>query len=147
MAHSFNPPDIWQPFGAFSQAVVAGPGHTVYVKGQVALDPDGAIVGEGDMRAQVRQVLENVAAILAAAGGRMSDIVSIQQFTTDIQAFMQCGDIRAAHFNAPFPVTTTLEVSALYDPGLMVEMTCIAEVPIERFERPGNAVEMHQISL
>ncbi|MFK7837988.1 MAG: RidA family protein [Sulfitobacter sp.] len=144
MAQSFNPPNIWKPFGAFSQAVAAGSGQTLYLKGQVALDPEDNVVGEGDMNTQVSQVLENVAAILAAAGGRMSDIVSIQQFTTDIQAFMQCGDIRATYFNAPFPVTTTLEVSSLYDPRLLIEITCIAEIPFDRFACPKDAVEMHR---
>ncbi len=144
MAKSFNPPGLWKPFGAFSQAVIAGTGQTLYLKGQVALDPDGNVVGEGDMRAQVAQVLKNVSAILASVGGSTSDIVSIQQFTTDIQAFMQCGDIRATYFDAPFPVTTTLEVSSLYDPRLLIEMTCIAEIPISRFKCPKDTVDMHR---
>ena len=127
MAKSFNPPDIWKPCGAFSQVVAAGAGQTLYLKGQVALDLNGNVVGEGDMRAQVAQVLKNVSAILVAVGGRMSDIVSIQQFTTDIQAFMQCGDIRSVYFQAPYPVTTTVEVSSLYDPRLLIEITCIAD--------------------
>ena len=144
MAKSFDPPDVWAPFGAFSQAVIGGEGRTVYLKGQVALDADGEIVGEGDMAAQVGQVLRNVAAILDGMGGRMSDIVSLQQFTTDIQAFMGCGAVRARFFVAPFPVTTTLEVSSLYDPRLLVEITGIAEIPIDRFAMPDIAVEKHQ---
>ena len=75
MAKSFNPEGVWQPFGAFSQAVISGTGQTVYVKGQVSLDPDGQIVGEGDMNTQVQQVLQNVQTILASMGGRMSDII------------------------------------------------------------------------
>lgn len=144
MAHSFDPPNIWKPFGAFSQSVITGPGHTVYLKGQVALDPDNEVVGVGDMKTQVLQVLRNVASILKPMGGAMRDIISLQQFTTDIQAFMQCGDIRAAFFEAPFPVTTTLEVSSFYDPRLLVEITCIVEIPKERFALPTAAVQMHQ---
>lgn len=143
MAESFNPNDVWQPFGAFSQAVIAGTGRSVYVKGQVALDADGKVIGEGDMNAQVRQVLMNIQAILASMNGRMSDIVSLMQFATDIEAFMKAGHVRATFFKAPFPVTTTLEVSALYDPRLLIEITAIAEIPSDRFQNPEGAVEMH----
>lgn len=144
MAKSFDPPNVWRPFGAFSQSVISGSGKTVYLKGQVALGPDGVIVGEGDMAAQVAQVLRNISDVLGAMGGRMSDIVSLQQFTTDIQAFMGCGEVRARFFEAPYPVTTTLEVSSLYDPRLMVEITGIAEIPLTRFAMPETAKEKHQ---
>ncbi|WP_424974436.1 RidA family protein [Dinoroseobacter sp. S124A] len=143
MAESYNPPTVWRPFGAFSQSVIAGAGRTVYLKGQVALSAENEIVGEGDMAAQVTQVLTNTSEILASMGGRMSDIVSLQQFTTDIQAFMGCGEIRAGFFAAPYPVTTTLEVAALYDPRLLIEITGIAEIPLDRFVPPEDAEEMH----
>ncbi len=64
MAKSFNPPELWAPFGAFSQSVIAGQGKTIYLKGQVALDKDSQIIGEGDMAAQVTQVLQNISDIL-----------------------------------------------------------------------------------
>ncbi len=144
MAKSFDPPNVWSPFGAFAQSVISGDGQNIYLKGQVALGPDGQIIGDGDMAAQVAQVLQNVSDILAAVGGRMSDIVSLQQFTTDIQAFMRCGKIRTSFFEAPYPVTTTLEVSSLYDPRLLVEITSIAEIPLDRFIMPETAQEKHQ---
>jgi len=143
LAQSYNPSNVWTPFGAFSQSVIGGGGRTIYLKGQVALDQDGNIVGLGDMGAQVEQVLKNVSDILATIGGRMSDIVSIQQFTTDIQAFMRCGEVRMTFFDAPFPVTTTLEVASLYDPKLLVEITCIAEIPSDRLIVPNGAQDMH----
>ncbi|MEM7710192.1 MAG: RidA family protein [Pseudomonadota bacterium] len=143
MAHSFDPPSVWKPFGTFSQSVTSGTGRTVYLKGQVALDPAGQVVGEDDMPAQVERTLRNISDVLAAMGGRMSDIVSLQQFTTDIQAFMRAGEIRAAFFTAPFPVTTTLEVSSLYDPRLLVEIAGIAEIPLERFRLPDDARSLH----
>ncbi len=143
MAHSFNPPDVWKPFGAFSHAVIAGSGRCVSLKGQVALDKDGQIVGEGSMELQVRQVLHNISDVLAALGGRMSDIVSLNQFTTDIEAFMRCGAIRQEAFKAPFPVTTTLQVVSLYDPLLLVEINGTAEIPKERFVMPNGAEVMH----
>ncbi len=138
MAKSFNPPGVWAPFGAFSMGVVQGQGQTVYLKGQVALDPEGKVVGRGDMPAQLRQVLENIQAVLAHVGGTMADIVSLTQYVTDIEAFMASGAIRQTFFAEPYPVTTTVEVSRLYDPDLMVEITAIAEVPRDRFRAPGG---------
>lgn len=144
MAKSFDPQNVWKPFGAFAQSVIAGNGRTVYLKGQVALGPDGNVIGEGDMAAQVTQVLDNISSILESLGGRISDIVSMQQYTTDIEAFMGCGEIRTRVFQAPYPVTTTLEVSALFDPRLLVEITAIAEIPLDRFVMPDAAQEKHR---
>ena len=59
-------------------AVIQGGGQIVHLKGQVALDERGKIVGARDMRAQVRKVLENVQAVLASMGGRMTDVISLQ---------------------------------------------------------------------
>jgi 2-iminobutanoate/2-iminopropanoate deaminase len=136
MVNAFNPPDAWAPFGAFSMAVVQGDGRIVHLKGQVALDRGGAVVGAGDMRAQTRQVLENIRTVLAAFGGTMADIVSLTHYVTDIGAFMTTGDIRREFFAAPFPVTTTVEIASLYRPELVVEITAIAEIPRDRFRRP-----------
>jgi 2-iminobutanoate/2-iminopropanoate deaminase len=117
-------------------AVVQGHGQVVYLKGQVALDQDGAVVGKGDMRAQTRKVLDNIRSVLAGIGGTMADIVSLTHYTTGIDLFMQTGDIRKEFFAEPFPVTTTVEVSRLYDRELLVEITAIAEIPRERFRHP-----------
>ena len=133
MAEFFDPPDVWQPFGPFSLVAVQGGGQIVHLKGQVALDGAGEIVGAGDMRAQLRQVIENIRTVLAALGGEMRDIFSLTQYTTDIAAFIAAGDIRREFFAAPFPVTTTVEVARLYDPALMVEIAAIAEIPRTRF--------------
>ncbi len=137
MVDSFNPPDVWAPFGAFSMAVIQGDGQVVHLKGQVALDRDGNVVGKGDMRAQVRQVLENIRTVLAALGGTMGDIVSLTQYATDIELFMQSGDVRQEFFTDPYPVTTTVEVSRLYHTDLMIEITAIAEIPRDSFRHPA----------
>jgi enamine deaminase RidA (YjgF/YER057c/UK114 family) len=141
MINSFNPPGIWSPFGAFSMGVVQGDGRTVYLKGQVALDQDGQAVGQDDMKAQVRKVLENIQAVLDYVGGQMGDIVSLTQYVTDIRAFMEAGEVRQEFFASPFPVTTTVEVSSLYDPRLMVEITAIAEIPWARFKPPSGSLD------
>lgn len=139
MPQRFNPPEVWQPFGAFAMGVVQGEGRVVHLKGQVALDRDGEVVGAGDMAAQVRQVLENIRAVLAHVGGEMGDVISLTQYTTDIEAFMGCGPIRAAYFAEPYPVTTTVEVRRLYRPELLIEITAVAEIPAERFRAPPES--------
>ncbi len=137
MAEHFNPREVWQPFGAFSMLVAQGDGQVVHLKGQVPLDPDGALIGKGDLRAQVRQTLENIEAVLASVGGTMADVVSLTHYTTDIGAFMGAGDIRVQFFAAPYPVTTTVEVARLYDPEIQVEITATAEIPRERYHPPA----------
>ena len=137
MARHFNPKDVWQPFGAFSMGVVQGQGRVVHLKGQVALDREGNLVGAGDMKAQVRKALENIRDVLRAVGGQMGDIVALTQHVTDIEAFMAAGPVRAEFFSAPFPVTTTIEVSRLYRRELMVEITAVAEVPLARYREPN----------
>jgi 2-iminobutanoate/2-iminopropanoate deaminase len=137
MVDSFNPGDVWAPFGAFSMGVIQGDGQLVYLKGQVALDREGQVVGNGDMRAQTRKTLENIRAVLAAVGGEMADIVSLVNYVTDIDAFMKTGDIRREFFSAPFPVTTTVQVVRLYHPELLVEITATGEIPRCRFKRPA----------
>ncbi|MEE9250236.1 MAG: RidA family protein [Alphaproteobacteria bacterium] len=137
MAESFNPTQIWTPFGAFSMAVAQGDGRVVYLKGQVALDRNGRLIGKDDMRVQVRKTLENIAAVLASVGGNMSDMVSLTHYTTDIDGFMDTGDIRTEFFVDPYPVTTTVQVARLYDPDILIEITAIAEIPRDRFRTPA----------
>jgi 2-iminobutanoate/2-iminopropanoate deaminase len=138
MIDSFNPPDIWAPFGAFSMGVLQGDGQIVYLKGQVSLNVAGEVVGAGDMKVQTRQVLDNIKTMLRGIGGEMGDIVSLTHYVTDIARFMETGTIRREFFAAPFPVTTTVQVAALYRPELVVEITAIAEIPRERFRRPAS---------
>ena len=136
MVDAFNPPGLWQPFGPFSQIAVQGDGRIVHLKGQVALDRDGRMVGAGDMRAQLQQVLENIRIALASVGGEIGDILSLTNYVTDMDAFLAAGDIRRAFFALPYPVATTVEVSRLYDRALLVEVSVIAEIPAMRFRRP-----------
>jgi enamine deaminase RidA (YjgF/YER057c/UK114 family) len=139
MIDSFNPPDVWAPFGAFSMGVTQGDGQIVWLKGQVSLNKAGDVVGADDMLAQTRQTLENIRTVLRSVGGAMSDVISLTHYVTDIKKFMETGAIRREFFAAPFPVTTTVQVAALYRPELMVEITAIAEIPRERFRRSTTA--------
>ena len=139
MVDSFNPLSVWTPFGAFSMGVIQGTGQVVHLKGQVALDIAGQVVGKGNMQAQTRQVLMNIQTILADIGGTMQDIFSLTHYVTDIDAFMQPGDIRLELFSEPFPVTTTVQVVRLYHPDLIVEITASAEIPKNRFKHPNQS--------
>lgn len=137
--NSFNPEGVWKPFGAFSLAVVQGQGRIVHLKGQVSLNEDGNIVGEGDIKIQVEKTLENIKAVLSSFGGRMEDIYTLTHHVTNIDDFMSTGDIRTRYFNPPYPVTTTVEVSRLFDPALLVEITGSAEIPLSRFKEPETS--------
>jgi len=136
---SFDPDSVWKPFGAFSQAVVQGTGRTVHLKGQVSLDKEGELVGEGDIEAQVEKALENIKTILSEFGGRMEDIYSLTHHVTNIEEFMKTGNIRTRYFKPPYPVTTTVEVTRLYHPDLLVEITGSAEIPLDRYVEPRRS--------
>ena len=136
MPDAVNPPGVWSPFGSFSMAVIQGDGQIVHLKGQVSLDQNGQVVGAGDMRAQVRKVLENLRTVLTGMGGTMADVISLVHYATDIESFMGTGDIRKEFFSPPFPVTTTVQIARLYRPDLTIEVTAVAEIPRQRFHRP-----------
>ena len=136
---SFDPDNVWKPFGAFSQAVVQGSGKIIHIKGQVSLDIEGNIVGVGDTEAQAEKALENIESILSEFGGRMEDIYSLTHHVTNIEGFMKTGHIRTRYFNPPYPVTTTVEVSRLYHPDLLVEITASAEIPLDRYIEPHRS--------
>jgi 2-iminobutanoate/2-iminopropanoate deaminase len=139
---SFNPDSVWKPFGSFSQAVVQGKGKIVHLKGQVSLDKEGKIVGVRDIDAQVEKVLENIKIILSEFGGRMEDIYSLTHHVTNIEEFMKTGHIRTRYFKPPYPVTTTVEVTRLYHPDLLVEITGSAEIPLKRYLEPRRSEKM-----
>lgn len=138
MVDSFNPSTVWAPFGAFSMGAIQGDGQVVHLKGQVALDSGGRIVGKGDMGAQTRKTLENIQSVLSSVGGAMRDIVSLTHYVTDIEDFMKTGDIRREFFAEPYPVTTTVQVVRLYHLDLLVEITATAEILRDRFKRPAE---------
>jgi len=113
----------------------------VHLKGQVALDREGRVVGPGDMRAQTRKALENIRTVLGAMGGSTADVLSLTHYVTDIEAFMTAGGIRRQFFAEPYPVTTTVQVVRLYHPDLLVEISATAEIPRDRFRAPGTVRE------
>lgn len=101
-------------------------GNTVYVSGQVAYDANGNLVGEGDIRAQTRQVYENIKAVLAAAGARLEDVVKINTYITDQSKFMDMLEVRSEIFGANPPASTAVVVAGLAFPGLLIEVEAVA---------------------
>jgi len=111
----------------YSHVVVSEPGRLVLVSGQLSRDRDGNIVGKGDMRAQIRQVCENVKLALAAGGASLDDLIKTNTYVTDIETYFKHMDVRMEYFHA-LPTSTTVEVRRLAHPDLMVEVEAIARV-------------------
>ena len=115
--------------GAFSAGVEAPAGRTVYVSGQVAMDAEGAVVGEGDVKTQTEKVLENVTGVLEEAGGSLDDVVKVTVFITDMGLYDEVHEVRRRFFREPYPASSMVEVSALIDPRLLVEVEAVAVIP------------------
>ncbi len=114
--------------GAYSSGIEAPAGRTVYVSGQVAMDAEGSVVGEDDARTQTEKVLENVATVLEEAGGSFDDIVKVTVFITDMGLYDEIHEVRRRHFGEPYPASSMVEVSALIDPRLLVEVEAVAVI-------------------
>lgn len=108
---------------------VARAGDTVYIAGQIALDPSGNLVGKGDIEAQTHQVYANLQAILEELGGSLEDIVKLTTYLTDrghLDAFRR---VRNRFFTDAFPPNTLLFVSGLAHPDYLVEIEAVAYLP------------------
>lgn len=124
-----NPPTLSTPTGYTHVVEVNGPGKTIYIAGQVALDKDGKVVGAGDMKAQAEQVFKNLEAALTAAGAKFSDVVKMNTYVTDIAQVSVVREIRARYFGTTTPASTLVQIIALARPELMIEIEVVAAVP------------------
>jgi 2-iminobutanoate/2-iminopropanoate deaminase len=113
------------PIGPYSQAVAAD--GVLYCSGQVPLDPGTGELVEGGVAEQARRCLENLDAVCAAAGTRLSEAARIGIYLTEISSFPEVNEVYAGFFSEPFPVRTTVGVAAL-PKGAQVEMD--ATVPL-----------------
>jgi 2-iminobutanoate/2-iminopropanoate deaminase len=118
-----------KPAGIFSSGVKVPVGNLIFVSGQVARNAAGETVGKGDIRAQTRQTLENVKAVLEAAGATMDDIVKVTVFVTDVSHLTAIHEVRAEYFKRDYPASTLVEVKSLVSPELMIEIEAIAVTP------------------
>lgn len=123
-----DPDTLPAPNGYSHVAVVRG-GRTLYVSGQIAMDRAGQIVGKDDLRAQTRQVFENLKAALAAGGATLDDVVKITTFLRDASQVATVREVRASYFTKHHPASTLVEVSRLVRPELLIEIEAVAVVP------------------
>jgi 2-iminobutanoate/2-iminopropanoate deaminase len=122
-----NPPTLSKPTG-YTHVVEATGGKTVYVAGQIALDKDGKVVGEGDMKAQAEQVFKNLQTALSAAGATFKDVVKMNTYTTDMAQVQAIRDVRARYFGEVTPASTLVQVVRLARPEFLLEIEVIAVV-------------------
>ncbi|MDQ1667544.1 MAG: hypothetical protein QOH75_3575 [Actinomycetota bacterium] len=112
----------------YSNAVRATAGDLLFVSGQVAWDENGDVVAPGDGPAQARKVFENLSTILTAHGATLDDIVKITVFVTDLDWFDELSELRERLFPSNGPASTIVQVSALVQPELMIEVEAVATV-------------------
>ena len=118
------------PTGIFSAGVKVPAGQLVFVSGQVARNSQGETVGKGDITAQTRQVMENIKAVLESAGATMDDVVKVGVFVTNLEEhFAQIHEVRAQYFRKDYPASTMVEVKALANKDLLIEMEAVAVIP------------------
>ncbi len=108
--------------GTYSQAVKAG--NTVYLSGQIPLDPATMALVEGGIDAQIRRVFDNLKAVSEAAGGELKDTVKLNVFLTDLSHFPRVNAIMAEYFAEPYPARAAIGVAAL-PRGASVEMDAV----------------------
>ncbi|AQS66662.1 RidA family protein [Streptomyces pactum] len=121
-------PDGVAPAAQYAH-VVLGTGRFVAVSGQLALDEDGRLVGEGDPAAQARQVFENLRRCLAAAGAAFDDVVKLTFFVTDMAHMSAIRAARAEHIpDDRLPAASAVQVASLVRPEFLMEIEAFAVV-------------------
>lgn len=100
-----------QAIGTYSQAVKVG--GTVYLSGQIALDPQSMAMVEGDTEAEIRRVLDNLQAVARAAGGSLDDMAKLNVFLVDLANFALVNQVMAEYFQEPYPARAAIGVAAL----------------------------------
>ena len=122
--HIVETGDAPQAIGTYSQAVRAG--DTVYLSGQIGLDPITMTLAEG-IDAQIQQVLRNLRAVAAAAGATLDDAVKVSVFVTDMGNFARVNETMAQYFKQPYPARAAVGVASL-PRGALVEIEAVLVV-------------------
>lgn len=126
-----NPTTAPPPAAAYSNVaeVALGDAKLLILAGQAALDFEGRLVGRDDMRAQTKQVFDAIDALLADRGATFADVVNIRTYLTDMTRLREYGEVRRTYLGAARPTSTTVEVSALFREGALLEVDITAVVP------------------
>ncbi|MEB3816971.1 MAG: RidA family protein [Desulfurococcales archaeon] len=114
-----------RPVGPYSQAILAG--NYLFIAGQIPLDPTTGEMVKGDIREAARRVLDNIKAIVEAAGGTMDDIVKVTVYLRDISKFSEFNEVYAKYFKGAPPARVVVEVSNL-PLGAELEVEAIAYI-------------------
>ena len=125
-----NPDTVAAPIGSYSQSVRVETADAtwIYVSGQIAVDLDGELVGPGDLRAQTRQVFENLKAILEANGATFADVVKIGTYLTTLGDLAGMREVRGEYLTSEPPASTAVQVVALVVPEAGIEVDVVAVV-------------------
>lgn len=121
-----NTPNAPSAIGTYSQAVKVG--RTVYLSGQIPLDPATMELVSGSMEDRIVRVFENLKAVAEAAGGSLNDVAKLNIFLTDLSHFALVNEVMARYFEQPYPARAAIGVAAL-PKGTDVEMDGILELP------------------
>jgi len=114
--------DAPEAIGAYSQAIKAG--QTVFISGQIPLEPGTMNIVDEDIRAQTHRVFNNLAAVTRESGGNLDDVVKLTVFLTDLSHFAVVNEVMAEHFNPPYPARAAVGVAAL-PKGVPIEVDAI----------------------
>lgn len=114
----------WEDIVGYSRAVKVG--NLVEVTGTVASGEDGAVVGENDAYEQTKYIYQKIERVLQQAGATMADVVRVRMFVTDIQRWQEYGKAHSEFFRNIRPCNTMVEVSALIEPGYLIEIEATA---------------------
>jgi enamine deaminase RidA (YjgF/YER057c/UK114 family) len=127
-ANFINPEAMHRPIG-YTHVVEVTAGRPVYIAGQVALDPSGAIVGPGDIRAQARQVFDNLRAALQAVGAGFEHVVKLTYYLVDATQLPVVREVRDQYLNTQQPpASTAVEVRRLVQDELLIEVEAVAVI-------------------
>ena len=128
MSYTTITPTEAKPVANYKMATRMEGGRLLYIAGQVARDAAGEVLGKGDIRAQARQVFQNVRDVLQAAGGDLGDLLKITTYITNIEDFPAVAEIRSSFFPGTLPASTLIVVTRLAQPELLIEVEGMAAI-------------------